>query len=647
MVANNGNGPEPVRSSSGLSTGLSSGSRSLPMQSVGPVPTPEDVINKVLIPAAPERNTGGIPEQSTTRNWKSSNGKYAVKITENVVITGHGDGARGPIFFSRTSTYVTGLSVDPNGTASKLWEWTEPQPPRDTSSSYSSYITFQVSDVLVENSGNRFVLLGRFNNINSTQPRAFQRVIVILDDKGKTQAEVTADVWSKTLGSNGEITSDKMPKLSFLDNEKILEVKLASGKTVHVNTDSGELSIKNGEAATEVQVNTGMPELEIDEQTLAETTDSGRIKPVEHKELLDILEKELKVTERTANQELVNKFSQFPKQQKLETAAYCLKENKYAGLLLWQVARDNQLQDKRLVPYIIEVMPKLPERDLMYAASAASRIPDINFVEPLLEYVITSDAKNDQVVGGQMMHYSAFESAAIALSRITGGELGKTDIKKSRPVLIQEWRDAWPKVKQDLQKEIHPVAHQELLDFFVKAEVTRDRIDLAEKFRNFKLNDKLETVVYVMENGLYPDAFLAFSQVQDKRLVPFIAKSLQDSNGVKVLLAAQLARENPDPDLLPLLMKYGLDNNFGRDYKYSVGQRGVGAGERNYVIYHSVFAFTAGAIYRITNRQIGSSSYTSIKQEIPEKERKDLIEKWRKIYDESLKKDYEPNLLTP
>jgi hypothetical protein len=371
---------------------------------------------------------------------------------------------------------------------------------------------------------------------------------------------------------------------------------------------------------------------------------ANTLRPLAHEELLKILEQELKVTEETANQELVNKFSQYPKQQKLETAAYCLKENKYAGLMLWQMPRDNQLQDKRLVPYIIEVMPKLPERDLMYAASAAYHIPDVNFVEPLLEYVIKSDFKKEQVVGNQMMHYSAYESAAIALGRITGGELGNTDIKKSRQVQIQEWRDAWPKVRQDLQKEIHPVAHQELLDIFAKAENTGNtlnRIELAETFRKYKLNDKLETVVYVMENGLYPSAFFALSQVQDKRLLPFIAKALQDSNGVKVLLAARLARENPDSSLMPLLMKYGLDNNFGRDYKYSVGQNGVGVGEKNYVSYFSVFGFSAEAIYRITNGKIGGQSYTSIKKEIPETERKDMIEKWRKIYDETLKKDYE------
>lgn len=596
------------------------------------------------IPATPDRITGGIPEQSTTKIWKSPNGKYAVKMLENLVVTGHGDGARGPIIFRRRMTYVTGLAVDSNGTTSKQWEWTEPQPPRDISSQYSSYITLQVADVLVGDSGNRFALLGRFNNINSTPPRAFQRVIVILDDKGKTHTEVIADDWLKVLGADGEITSDKPPKLSFLENEKILEIKLASGKTVHVNTDSGELSIKNGEDDTGVQVNPVTPELKIDEQTLVEANNRSGIKPVEHKELLDILEQELKVSDRTANQELVNKFSQYPKEQKLETAAYCLKENKYAGLVLWQMGRDNQLRDERLVPYIIEVMPKLQGRDLMYAASAAYRIPDVNFVEPLLEYVIKSDYKTEQVVGNQMMHYSAYESAAIALRRITGGELGNIDIKKSRQVQIQEWRDAWSKVRQDLQKEIHPAAHQELLDIFAKAENTGNtskRIELDQMFRNYKLNDKLETVVYVMENGLYPNAFFALCQVQDKRLLPFIARALQDSNGVKVLLATQLAYYMPDPSLLPLLMKYGLENNFGRDYKYSVGQNGFGAGERNYVSYHSVFGFTAAAIYKITDGKIGSQSYINIKQEIPETERKDLIEKWRKIYDETLKKDYE------
>ncbi len=365
--------------------------------------------------------------------------------------------------------------------------------------------------------------------------------------------------------------------------------------------------------------------------------DTKGLKPVAHKDLMDILEQE----EKQVTQELIDRFSKYPKEQKLETAAYCIKENKHAGLVLWQMGRDNQLQDERLVPYIIEAMPKSQGRALMYAAIAPYFIPDINFVEPLLTYAVVSDYKEDQVRDRQMMHLSAFEYASMSLSKITGGELGKVDQKKSRQVQIQEWRDAWPKVRQGLMKEIRPAAHQELLDFLAKADEASDKNKYVETFDSYKLNDKLETVAYVIEKGLYPDSFFAFSRIQDKRLVPFIAAALQDSNGLKVLCAAQLARQNPDPSLLPLFMKYVLENNYGKEYRYSVGQRG--AGERIYVNYQSVFGIAAQAIYAITNGKIGSQNYTNIQQEIPEKERKDLIEKWRKIYDESLKKDYEQN----
>jgi hypothetical protein len=208
-------------------------------------------IDKSRIPATPDRLTGGIPEQSTTRIWKSPNGKYAVKIVENLVVTGRGDGARGPIIFRRTVTYVTGMAVDPNGTTSKQWEWTEPQPPQGTSSSYSSYITLQVADVLVGDSGNRFVLLGRYN---SNPTRAFQRVIVILDAKGKTHTEVTADDWSKALGPDGKIELNNPPKLRFLENEKVLEITFESGTTVHVNVDSGEVTVVKRAATTPVLV---------------------------------------------------------------------------------------------------------------------------------------------------------------------------------------------------------------------------------------------------------------------------------------------------------------------------------------------------------------------------------------------------------
>ena len=81
-------------------------------------------------------------------------------------------------------------------------------------------------------------------------------------------------------------------------------------------------------------------------------------------------------------------------------------------------------------------------------------------------------------------------------------------------------------------------------------------------------------------------------------------------------------------------MQHGLESDYGRDYRYGSG--------RSYVSYYSVFGFTADAIHRITDGRIGSRNYsTGIKQETPEKERRELTEQWRMTYNETLKQDYE------
>ena len=151
------------------------------------------------------------------------------------------------------------------------------------------------------------------------------------------------------------------------------------------------------------------------------------------------------------------------------------------------------------------------------------------------------------------------------------------------------------------------------------------------------MNDRLETIVYALEQGLYPDSLSFMGMMQDKRLVPFIAQALKDPNDIKVLCAAQLAEINPDPKLLPFLMKYGLGNDFGKDYRY---------GEADYSVrYHSVFGWTSEAISNITNGKIGNTKYSSVRKEVPEEERQTMIDQWRKIYDETLKQNYEPSKL--
>ena len=367
------------------------------------------------------------------------------------------------------------------------------------------------------------------------------------------------------------------------------------------------------------------------------------LKPVAHKELMSILEQEEKGPD---TQELIDRFRQFPREQKLETVIYCLKENKYADIIVLKIATESPLHDKCFVPYLVEIIPKLKGRTMMMVARAAQMIPDVNLMEPLLNFVVESDYEeriywsNGRI--NDITNMSAFEEAGMAIDRITNGRMGRIDLTKPKETVIQEWRDIWPYVKKEMlkekeekEREIRPVAHQKILDIFAKANKVVDKSEYSGAFDNFEFNDMLETIAYLLEKGPNPDSFFFFCMRQDKRLVPFIARAIKDPNDIKVLCAARLAEENPDPNLLPLLMKYGLDNDYGKNFRYG--------SEGNYVIYHSVFGWASEAINKITNGKIGTSKYSSVRKEIPEEEKHALIEQWRKIYDETLKKDYEKN----
>ena len=68
--------------------------------------------------------------------------------------------------------------------------------------------------------------------------------IIFLNDKGKIHAAVTAESWWRALGQDGKVSINTPPKLSLLENEKILKMALTTGKTVFVTTDSGEITLK-------------------------------------------------------------------------------------------------------------------------------------------------------------------------------------------------------------------------------------------------------------------------------------------------------------------------------------------------------------------------------------------------------------------
>ena len=185
---------------------------------------------------------------TTTRTWTSPNGEHALRVVETLTVNS-GSGPRGPICFPKLSTRVTGISISRDGAQSERWQWSPP-PPR------SSLDDFPVANVLVGDSGKLSAMIRRDhgNPLTVSGEDTGQPQVVILDDKGQSHAAVAAATWWKALGPDGNVSPDNPPKLRFLENEKILEIKLASGKTARVNTDSGELSIEKGAATVPATV---------------------------------------------------------------------------------------------------------------------------------------------------------------------------------------------------------------------------------------------------------------------------------------------------------------------------------------------------------------------------------------------------------
>ena len=93
-VVNNGNGPEPVRSTSRVTTGLANGSRPSIRLPDEPVPTPDDIINKILIPSEPTQNTEPIKTASIlhggigigTWNTKAQFSNILVQTSDKILL---------------------------------------------------------------------------------------------------------------------------------------------------------------------------------------------------------------------------------------------------------------------------------------------------------------------------------------------------------------------------------------------------------------------------------------------------------------------------------------------------------------------------------------------------------------------------------
>ncbi len=320
-------------------------------------------------------------------------------------------------------------------------------------------------------------------------------------------------------------------------------------------------------------------------------------------------------------------------------------------------SNSKSVSQEKSAKYWVERIQKVRGDELMTLLRSVPRIRDPNLIQSILDYAIEDNYSTmyfEGLQGGAASprYDSTFDEAAGLLYSITKGKIGLKKVggrevpvpEEKRKTLIMKWRQELPKVKEEFrteilekQKEIKPIAHKELLDILAKAEDANNRNEFIKEFKSHKMNDKIETIAYSLVEGIYPystnEMVYSDEELKDKRLLPILVQLIKEAKGDKLLTAVWVASNIPDRTLLPILMDYALESDYVRTKKYP---------SEDMVIYLSVFNATAEAIYRITNKTIGTNNYSSLKI-VPDEERSNMIKKWRKIYDETLKKDYEKN----
>ena len=317
-------------------------------------------------------------------------------------------------------------------------------------------------------------------------------------------------------------------------------------------------------------------------------------------------------------------------------------------------SNSKSVSEEKNAKYWAERVQKVRGNELMTLLRSVPSIRDPNLLQSILDYAIEDNYSTMYLEGlpggpASPRYHSTFDEAAGLLYSITKGKIGLERVSRQGPMpeekkedLIMKWRQELPRIQEEFrteirerQKEIKPIAHKELLEILKEAESSKDKSVYAKKFKTYNLNDKLETIAYVLVEGIYTESVFGMihedDELHDKRLIPIISQIIKGGKEDKLLTAVWMAREIPDKSLLPILMDYTIDSNYVKIKK---------SGTDEHIEYDSVFIATAEAIYRITNKTIGTNNYSSIKI-VPDEERSNMIKKWRKIYDETLKKDYE------
>jgi hypothetical protein len=179
------------------------------------------------------------------------------------------------------------------------------------------------------------------------------------------------------------------------------------------------------------------------------TSDEQILQPVQHRELIGILAEIEKAKDKL---EVHWKFHAYPKEQRLEALAYALKEGINTDEALQEIINDQEMQDRRLTPFLSKVIRKADGKDLFKAVYVVNRLPtDQALLESLMDHALQGDyVKTSLDSDGRhasISVQSTFVEAAKAIYRITNGKVGLSKTRsdydpseQEKQSLIQKWR---------------------------------------------------------------------------------------------------------------------------------------------------------------------------------------------------------------
>jgi hypothetical protein len=139
----------------------------------------------------------------------------------------------------------------------------------------------------------------------------------------------------------------------------------------------------------------------------------------------------------------------------LSALAYQMTDKKYAG---WAVIfAGRHLPDKRLVPFLVDVIQQSSGRQLMDAVRAAQAIPDPRLLAPIFDHAVASDYEEMvfywDAHGRQVIRNPLFGEAAKAVHIITGGAVGLKEVpdedklRSIKQEKLTQWRQWWQENK--------------------------------------------------------------------------------------------------------------------------------------------------------------------------------------------------------